>query len=250
MNLNPQQLGGGVGASPIQIARHGGRQYQRANGLRILETHPNRTVVDLTAIKHVAATYNALPDHDPAAVPAFRALAEETKRQFEHLTRPVHKGGMGFDVNVSREDPYDTSKPGGTRELFNDIANRKVTVLSTATTGGHPVFSNDENNMFRAVHDVFGHAGTGRGVDRHGEEAAYRRHATMFSPLARQALASETRGQNHAMINAGGQFQDQKIVIMPAHVRRFAFVAPRTADALHTSMTQARQFHQNQGLDR
>lgn len=250
MNLNPQQFGGGVGASPIQMVRHGARQYQRANGLHIVETHPNHTVVDPTAIKHVAAAYNALPDHDHAAVPAFRALAEETKRQFDHLTRPIHKGGMGFDVNVSHEDPYDTSKQGGTREFFNDVANRKMNVLSTAATGGHPVFSNDENDQFRAVHDVFGHAGTGRGIDRHGEEAAYRKHATMFSPLARQALASETRGQNHAMIAAGGQFQDQKIGIMPEHIRRFSFVAPRSPEALHTSMLQARQFHQNQGLDR
>jgi hypothetical protein len=237
-----------IATHPLALVVDGARRYQYANGMPTVETNPSGTVVDPDAIQDVAAAYNAMPVMDESALPAWHAMAEETRRQFDFLTRSVHQGGMGFDVIVSETDPYDTSAEGGTAEFFHDIENSRMVVLSTAATGSHDVFSDDVNDQFRAVHDVFGHGGTGRGVDRHGEEAAYRKHATMFSPLARLALATETRGQNHAMIAAGGVFQEQKISILPAWARRFAYVTPRSIAALHTSVTQARGFQRHQGL--
>ncbi len=53
------------------------------------------------------------------------------------------------------------------------------------TEGEHPLMTAAENDLFRAVHDLFGHGAAGRTFDRHGEEAAYRSHAEMYSPLAR-----------------------------------------------------------------
>jgi hypothetical protein len=50
--------------------------------------------------------------------------------------------------------------------------------------------------MFRAVHDFYGHAVHGNQFGAKGEEIAYGAHSQMFSPLARIAMASETRGQN------------------------------------------------------
>ena len=52
------------------------------------------------------------------------------------------------------------------------------------------------NEMFRAIHDFYGHAVHGNPFGPKGEEIAYGAHAQMFSPLARMAMASETRGQN------------------------------------------------------
>jgi hypothetical protein len=52
------------------------------------------------------------------------------------------------------------------------------------------------NEMFRAVHDFYGHAVHGNPFGPKGEEIAYGAHSQMFSPLARMAMASETRGQN------------------------------------------------------
>jgi hypothetical protein len=65
-------------------------------------------------------------------------------------------------------------------------------------------FSDDDNDAFRAVHDAFGHASTGRHFDRHGEEAAWRKHSQIYSPLARQAMTTETRGQSSTFIYAYG----------------------------------------------
>ena len=56
------------------------------------------------------------------------------------------------------------------------------------------------NDIFRAVHDYYGHAKEGVGFRADGEENAWRSHATMFSPLARLALTNETRGQKKWLI--------------------------------------------------
>lgn len=155
----------------------------------------------------LADAYNALPEWDDNALPSFRAMAVETLQQLDALQ------AAGFTVEVSETDPYASAA-----DMFADVReNRRIKVLGTRITGSHPFFSDDVNNAFRAVHDVYGHYQARRGFDRHGEEAAYRQHARMFSSLARRALTTETRGQNSAMIVAGGAFAPQKVALLPDH---------------------------------
>ena len=84
------------------------------------------------------------------------------------------------------------------------------------------------NDAFRAVHDIFGHFGSGNPFFRHkGEERAFLEHSRMYSPEARGAMASETRGQNswlnfgpHGEANRTANtldtvFADQKTGLMP-----------------------------------
>jgi hypothetical protein len=56
-----------------------------------------------------------------------------------------------------------------------------------------PVLAND---LFRAVHDAFGHGMEGAGFREHGEENAWQAHARLFTGSAVGAITSETRGQN------------------------------------------------------
>lgn len=202
----------GVGQNvAVPLASQGAASFALQQGL----VRPNRfdnVVVNLPQAQRIAHEYEAAPEFDPEAVRHFRAMADETKNQFDFLTRPVSRGGLGVDVTVSDTDPYKRAA-----DMMKDANRGKFSVLSTAQTGGHPYFTNDENDMFRAVHDFFGHAATGRGFDPHGEEAAFRSHYAMFSPLARPAMATETRGQNSAL-NYGsnpGEFAPQKIVTLP-----------------------------------
>jgi hypothetical protein len=152
----------------------------------------------------VALAYAAMPNtpRDPAVVRAYAAFVRETETQYAHLVR------SGIQVVVSTADPYAT-----TAELVEDVNRGRLLVFATSE-GEHPLMSAEENDLFRAVHDCFGHCATGRTFDRHGEEAAYRSHAEMYSPLARRALASETRGQNAALIWTG-EFQAQKAGLLP-----------------------------------
>src|SRR5581483_7315622 len=52
------------------------------------------------------------------------------------------------------------------------------------------------NDIFRAVHDLVGHAATGFQFGPVGEENAFRFHATVHGAAALPALAAETRLQN------------------------------------------------------
>lgn len=168
--------------------------------------------VDLPKHLRTADAYNDLPEWDDAARPAYDALISELHEQYDLLTNK-----LGVKVEVVAEDPYPD-----VQSLIADIRdNKTIKVLATTSTPpGHLYMTDDENDMFRAVHDAFGHAGTGRGFDRHGEEAAYQAHANMFGPLARRALATETRGQNAVVIKTAeetgqGEFPPQKFALIP-----------------------------------
>jgi hypothetical protein len=238
-----------LSVSPVESIVEGARRFAARHNLPTRDHWDySRVVVAPEAVERVGAAYMALPFMDNGARRAWAAMAEETKRQFEFLTAPESKGGLGITVTVEEEDPYDTTAPGGTALFFRDVEEGRMRVLSTAATGSHFLFSDDVNDQFRAVHDVFGHCGTGRGVDRHGEEAAYRRHSLMYSPLARRALATETRGQNHAMIANGGVFQDQKVSVLPHWARDFRTVAPTSLKDYRAALVQATTFHIAQGL--
>lgn len=137
---------------------------------------------------------------------SYESMRRDVGQQFTHLTKPESEGGMGFKAEVTEHDPYPTPE-----HMAADVAQKRIKVMSTKTTGGHSFFSNEENDQFRAVHDVFGHAATGRGFSRHGEEAAYRAHSQMFSPASMPALGSELRHQTSHLIFTG-DFPDNKQV--------------------------------------
>jgi len=52
------------------------------------------------------------------------------------------------------------------------------------------------NDLFRAVHDAFGHGLEGSGFRAQGEENAWQAHVRLFTGSAVGAITSETRGQN------------------------------------------------------
>ncbi|WP_326557191.1 hypothetical protein [Micromonospora sp. NBC_01796] len=161
----------------------------------------------------IADAYMAAAVRDERAYGAYALFCRETVQQYHLLVGRVEFGGLGVAVRVVDEDPY-----ADVESMIDDVLQRRLRVwASAATANPHPYLSDGENDMFRAVHDVFGHAASGRGFDQHGEEAAWLKHSTMYSPLARRALTTETRGQNCAQIfhYAGARFPQQKAVLLP-----------------------------------
>lgn len=193
--------------TPSGLAIQGARSYASLAGLPDPHSggtdylHAARTPA---SVKANAQEYDRLPNFDPNAVKSFDAMRREVGNQYDHMTNR-----LGINVQSVDHDPY-----ADVHDMMNDINNNKrLKVMSTAVTGGHPLFSNDDNDKFRAVHDFFGHAATGRSFDRHGEQAAYLAHAQMFSPEAQGALNSETKGQNSSLIY-NGSFGPQKVALM------------------------------------
>lgn len=192
---------------PSQIARSGASAYASQMGM----ADPHSGATDYLnarrtpqSVKSIAQNYAALPTFDPSATKHFDALQDDVLKQHDFMTNR-----LGIKTQITDHDPYND-----VHEMLHDVNNNhRLQVLGTHVTGGHPYIPDDVNDKFRAVHDLFGHAATGRSFDRHGEQAAYLAHSQMFSPAARPALATETRGQNSALIYGGG-FQPQKTALI------------------------------------
>ncbi len=196
---------------PSQHALQGARAYNNLVGLP--DPHSGAvdyhgTMRDQKSVADVAKAYDGLPNIDQSHLRHFTAMRDEVNKQHDFMTKK-----LGIKTQSVDHDPY-----SDVHEMLADVNNNKtLKVMGTNVTGGHPFFSDEENDKFRAVHDFFGHAATGRSFDRHGEQAAYLAHSQMFSPHALPALASETKGQNSSLIY-NGQFGPQKLAVMsPEH---------------------------------
>ncbi len=175
---------------------------------------PDVPRVDEARASQMAGVYARLKSDpaNPEVQRAYRALVDETKAQYQALQ------DAGYRFEFVDEDPYKSSA-----EMTRDLReNRRLRVFKSKE-GDHPLLSPEENTIFRAVHDAIGHGAGGSQFGPHGEELAYRKHAAMFSPLARRAMATETRGQNswvnfgphRALPPAQRPFAEQKAALWP-----------------------------------
>jgi hypothetical protein len=133
---------------------------------------------------------NRIKNYDDLLEKSYLQLAKEVKTQFDALP-------ISMSYYRGAEGAYKSSK-----ELFEDIDKRGHMFVYR---GGDPhdflgQIDPDTklsyNEMFRAVHDYFGHATHRNQFGPIGEETAWAAHSAMLSPLARIAMSSETRGQN------------------------------------------------------
>ena len=190
----------------VKSARDGAKEYAFKFGIKQDDSiEYDEVVANRARASKIADAYDKLPKFDKDAVDEYEALASEVEQQYDYMTKT-----LGIKVEFISEDPYKTSK-----EMFAEVSTGKLRVLKTASTGAHPLFSNQQNDKFRAVHDYFGHAATGRGFGQDGEEAAWVHHSQMFSKKARGALTTETRGQNSWYNTRKNGFADQKVALLP-----------------------------------
>ncbi len=164
------------------------------------------------ALRKVAKIFDETPDESGRkdVRQAYAQFIKEVNAQWRILPYTVEPFEDGFV-------PYKDSPA-----MMDDILqNKHIWVYD----GGedHKLLTRRENFMFRAVHDVIGHAQFGFAFGPRGEYNAFQEHCKLFSPLARIALASETVGQN-AWVNFGPHahlpvterpYAEQKAVRLP-----------------------------------
>lgn len=206
-------------ARGIKAIREGADKYLERNGVTPL-TERRHYQVDEAHYQKAADEYSALPEVeyektgrrpmtkqvyaadtdlkpkpdgvDDRTYEAYQQFVIETKAQFEHMTMPKAKGGMGIKVTVAKGDPY-TADAAGRAAMAKDLQKGELRVLGL--NSDHPLMTNEQNVMFRAVHDVFGHSGEGFEFGPRGELNAAASHFKMYSADARGPLLTETHGQ-------------------------------------------------------
>lgn len=178
---------------------------------------------------------------DPETIASYDAMVAETIAQYQTIM------DTGLTVEfITGEDPYGYNPR---LAILDIVENNHMWVYSTRDgygsneafdPTGNPLLRETEfeisgqtalaNDLFRVVHDYFGHAKDGVGFRAEGEENAWRSHASMYSPLARRAMTTETRGQN-SWVNYGPYgdanrtasaadtvYADQKFALLPEWV--------------------------------
>ena len=148
--------------------------------------------------------------YNPKVRAAYKAFADETLVQMQHIV----DAGYVPEMHIKDTEPY-----GSSAEAIADVRNNKrLKVLSTDLNFGakkvtprdvteNPLLGMSKfkdangmpmriNDVFRFVHDFFGHSERGNGFGPLGEENAWDVHARMYSPQARRAMTAGTRGQN------------------------------------------------------
>ena len=203
-----------VKAGPDPRVRAVARDYMASTGMPY--NPPTKYAkVDPGRAKRIAAAYDEMPHNpnDPLTRASYDALVRETMGQYEAAKKAGFKAE--FWHPDKQEDPYLASPRLAVEDVRNnhhmwvfptlagygtgqsiseqEARENPMLQLTGETWNGIPVTVND---IFRAVHDYYGHAKEGVGFRHDGEENAWRAHASMFSPLARLAMTTETRGQN------------------------------------------------------
>jgi len=186
-------------------------EYAKLKGLGALEHNVAPTPVNTERASRIAQAFETMPHNpnDPEVRRAYDALINETADQFKELK----KAGLKVSpITSDMQNPYKSSK-----DVFNDLnENHHLWYYPTEQGFGsgqiqdHPLLKTVDvdgqkmpaNDIFRIVHDYFGHAKEGYSFGPKGEEAAWRAHMQMYSPEAQKALTTETRGQN-SWVNYG-----------------------------------------------
>lgn len=192
--------------------------YQRERGAEPTTKITAAQINEKRAIA-MARAYDAMPKRDARAKPAYEALRKEVDAQWDRAA----SAGYTLEPWTQEGQPYASSKA-----MLADVRDNQHLFFFT---GGepHPFLSGIDpktglsaNSKFRAVHDLFGHAKNGLSFGPEGEEAAWRSHVQMFSPLASKAMTAETRGQS-AWVNFGKQNYDAgKHTNRPMSAREYA----------------------------
>lgn len=160
--------------------------------------------------------------NNPEVKASYEALVKETRDQAQALM----DAGFKFEIYEGEGEPYKNSQ-----EMLKDLReNKHLFILSTEKEFGQGKITDQQrlenpllrdsglkdingkpllnNDAFRGVHDKFGHGELGNSFGAVGEENAWNVHARMFTPLARRAMTTETRGQN-SWVNYGKHLRNE-----------------------------------------
>lgn len=235
---------GEVEARPIPQIEAARKAYMESKGEQFW-TPKELEKLDPDRAKRIAEAFDVMEHnpHDPQVRKAYDAMIQETLDQYKYLDNQ----GIKFTFNEGGVDPYAASpamgypelRDKGTLSIFptvegygsgvgltrEQVAQNPLLGDSGIKFGDRPALYND---LFRAVHDAYGHFGPGNPFFRpKGEERAWQHHSTMFGPEGLKALTTETRGQNswlgfgpfaeHNATAKGADtiFADQKVGLLP-----------------------------------
>lgn len=199
------------------VPRTVAEEYAKKSGIGTAFPDINEVTINEDISRKIADEYHAAKHDptDPVVQRSYASLKEDVRKQYKFLTE---EKGLRVERWTGKGEPYANSAA-----MVEDIAqNNHLFFLPTGTSmdASHPLAEKlgtefvdsgggevSYNDMFRVVHDYFGHAAEGNQFGARGEEVAWRLHSHLFSKESLPALTTETRGQN-SWVNFGPHMRD------------------------------------------
>lgn len=184
-------------------------RYQTAHGNPPIQSTKNIPLnQDLS--KKTADYFEKTPHNpnNPEVQKSYNSLKTDISDQWNHATKDM---GIKFEPWTKEGQPYKNSA-----EMMKDVRNNHHLYFYQGgdLPRNHPLLDINPqtglsyNDMFRAVHDLFGHAAEGNEFGPKGERRAFIAHSQMMRPDSIPALAFETHGQN-SWVNFGAHLRDK-----------------------------------------
>lgn len=151
-------------------------------------------------LKLVSNAYIKATKYDSTVVHHWKALNQADYNLFKRLQSKIK-------VDFVNGEPYNNAQ-----EMSNDVKQNKHLSISK-DNNEHPIFSPQDNLVFRAVHDYFAHVIVGAPFGGRGEIKAYNTHCKLFPKEAVPALFTEVVGQASVAVTTGN-FPEQKIALL------------------------------------
>lgn len=170
----------------------------------------------------VCNAYLKSPDFEQHCVSSWEALNKSNYVLFKRLLSKVNiifitNGStnintikiLGKEYKIIHEDdePYETA------EIMKNEYNSTGILKISIDYSDHPLFSLEDNIVFRTVHDFIVHILGNHEFGLKGEIAAYNNHAKVAPPTALPALFTEVVGQACVRVKEGA-FPKQKITFL------------------------------------
>lgn len=171
-------------------------------------SHPFVKKLESWMSKEIANAYaNAKAvDNSPESISAYDALEKESLVQYQYIV----DSGMKIERWLGEGEPYSSS-----REMLEDLEKGHMYFLPNDSAFGDGTIDTEGrlglkkvgvklddgyemtfSEVFRVVHDYFGHGLLGNEFGAIGEENATLQHLELFTVKAAPALIFQTRGQN------------------------------------------------------
>jgi hypothetical protein len=194
-------------------------KYMKTRGVPYTP-HTEYDATPESQLKRIADFFQNEAKHDPAnpeVRASYDALADETLAQY----RAMERAGIKIEPFSGKGEPYKSSA-----DMMADVRdNKHLYFFQTAEAFGEGEQPSENalteksgvringtellfNDLFRAVHDYFGHTAQGFEFGPRGEFNAWKSHSKMFSDEAQGALAAETLAQN-AWVNFGPHMRNK-----------------------------------------
>jgi hypothetical protein len=227
-------------------------KYAADNGID-LKRQAEYVELDEERAKRLADAYEQMADdpQNPKVKEAYQDLVNQTIAQYQALVDAGYKFWF-MDFSLPSNEEYASTPYNALRDLRQ---NKEMGIFATIDGYGEDGITQEQieanpmladtglmwpiggidgkmmpvlvNDLFRAVHDAFGHGLEGAGFRARGEENAWQAHVRLFTGPAIGAITSETRGQN-SWVNFGPEaefnrtasgadtkYATQKVGLMP-----------------------------------